>query len=81
LKFPLFDLRRAWIASGVEQDRQEMKVAGHLLEITLNPHEIVTLRILASGTHRWRKPVTLNRSIPIRGARPRPTLAGLDEMP
>jgi len=81
LNFPLFDLRRAWIASGAEQDRQEITVAGHLLETTLNPHEIVTLRILASGTHRWRKPVTLNRSIPIRGARPRPTLARLDEMP
>ena len=48
LNFPLFRLERAWLASAAEEDREECRVSEHSVVVPLEPHGIVTLRILAS---------------------------------
>jgi hypothetical protein len=48
LTLPLFHLERVWLATAAEDNREELKVSGHSVEVTLKPHEVITLRILAS---------------------------------
>ena len=49
LDFPLFNLERAWVTNAVEENQEELKVSGHTLEAPLKPHEILTLRVIASS--------------------------------
>ena len=48
LTFPLLDVQHAWIANAVEENQRELAVAGSSIEISLQPHQIVTLRVAAS---------------------------------
>lgn len=47
LSFPLFSVKRAWISNAVEEDQEEIPLAESSLEVSLKPHQIVTLRIVA----------------------------------
>src|SRR5208282_6154940 len=47
LSFPLFSVKRAWISNAVEEDQEEIPLAESSLEVSLKPHQIVTLRIAA----------------------------------
>lgn len=47
LRFPFFHLQRAWLCTAMEEDLREIPVEGSALEITLQPHQIATVRILA----------------------------------
>jgi hypothetical protein len=47
VRFPFFDLRRAWLCTAMEDDIKEIPVQGSSLEVALGPHQIVTLRIRA----------------------------------
>ncbi len=48
LTFPLFHLQQAWITNAVEKDQSQVSVEGNSLEVPIKPHQIVTLRIVAS---------------------------------
>ncbi len=48
LTFPLFHLQQAWTTNSVEQDPSSVKVEGDSLEVSLKPHQIRTLRVVAS---------------------------------
>jgi len=48
LTFPLFHLQQAWTTNAVEQNQSPLKVEGNSLEVALRPHQIVTLRVIAS---------------------------------
>jgi len=43
-------LHQAWVTTAMEVNQHEITVQGQSLEVNLKPHEIVTLRILASKT-------------------------------
>jgi len=47
LSLPLFNIEKAWLANAAEENQEELKVDGHTVEVSLKPHESVTLRILA----------------------------------
>jgi alpha-mannosidase len=47
LTLPLFNIEKAWLADAAEENQEELKVDGHSVEVSLKPHESVTLRILA----------------------------------
>jgi len=47
LELPLFEVERAWLASATEENVQELKVTAHSVEVSLQPHEVVTVRIQA----------------------------------
>lgn len=46
LRFPLLRLQHAWWCTAMEENVKEIAVAGNSMEMTLNPHEIGTLRIV-----------------------------------
>ncbi len=48
LRFPLLNLHRAWRTTAMEVNQEEISVQDQSLEVKLKPHEIVTLRVLAS---------------------------------
>jgi len=48
LTFPLFDLQQAWITSAVEGNQKELSVSGSSVEVSIQPHQILTLRIVAT---------------------------------
>jgi alpha-mannosidase len=48
LRFPFFHLQRAWLCTAMEEDLKDIPVGDSSLEVTLQPHQIATLRILAS---------------------------------
>jgi alpha-mannosidase len=48
LTFPQFHLQQAWITNAVEQNQSPLVVEGNALEVSVKPHQIVTLRIIAS---------------------------------
>jgi alpha-mannosidase len=48
LGFPLFELQHAWIANAVEENQREIPVSGSSVDISIKPHQILTLRIAAS---------------------------------
>jgi alpha-mannosidase len=49
LTFPLFHLNQAWATNAVEQNQSPLKVEGNSLEVSLKPHQIVTLRVIAAN--------------------------------
>lgn len=48
LTLPLFHLKQAWTTNAVEQDQSQLKVEGNSFDVSLRPHQIVTLRVIAS---------------------------------
>jgi len=54
LQFPLFHLQRAWLTTAMEDDLKDVPVDDSSLEVTLKPHEIATVRILADFSNRKR---------------------------
>ncbi len=47
IRFPALQLQKAWLCTAMEDEIKEIPVESSSVEITLKPHEIVTLRILA----------------------------------
>ena len=47
LSLPLFSIDRAWLANAAEENQEELKVDAHSVEVSLKPHELMTLRIVA----------------------------------
>jgi alpha-mannosidase len=54
LRFPFFRLQRAWLCTAMEDDMSEIPVGDSSLEITLQPHQIATIRIAAQFSSRQR---------------------------
>jgi alpha-mannosidase len=54
LRFPFFHLQRAWLCTAMEDDLKEIPVNDSSLEVTLKPHQIATVRILAQFSNRER---------------------------
>lgn len=54
LRFPLFHLQRAWLCTAMEDGLKEIPVDDSSLEVTLQPHQIATVRILAEFSSRQR---------------------------
>jgi alpha-mannosidase len=50
LHFPHPELRQAWVTTAMEVNQREIPVQSQALEVSLKPHEIITLRIQASKT-------------------------------
>jgi hypothetical protein len=48
VRFPTLRLQRAWWCTAMEDNVKEIPVEGSSLEITLNPHEIGTIRIVGT---------------------------------
>lgn len=46
LRFPIFPLRKAWLASAAERNLQPLTVDGKPIELTLKPHQIATVRVV-----------------------------------
>jgi hypothetical protein len=49
LNFPLFNLQHAWLDNAAEANLHELQVSPHVAELPFQPHEIVTVRIEATG--------------------------------
>jgi alpha-mannosidase len=47
LRFPLLHLERAWLCTAMEDDLKEIPVDGSSLEVTLQRHQIATVRLIA----------------------------------
>ncbi|HXY00087.1 MAG TPA: glycosyl hydrolase-related protein [Candidatus Limnocylindrales bacterium] len=45
IRFPLLHLEQAWLCNAMEENQKELSTHGSSLEISLRPHQIVTLRI------------------------------------
>jgi len=52
LSFPLFHLEHAWLDNAAEENQKEIPVTGSSVDISLKPHEIFTLRIVASSKNK-----------------------------
>jgi alpha-mannosidase len=50
LHFPHFELGQVWVTTAMEVNQCEIPVQGRVLEVSLKPHEIMTLRIQAPKT-------------------------------
>lgn len=48
ITFSLFHLKQAWTTNAVERNQSKLEVEGNSLEVSLTPHQIVTLRVIAS---------------------------------
>lgn len=48
ITFPLFNLQHAWIANAVEENQKELPVSGSFVDLSIKPHQILTVRIEAS---------------------------------
>lgn len=46
--FPLFNVQHAWVTNAVEENQQEIPPSGSSIELSIKPHEILTIRIAAS---------------------------------
>lgn len=46
VRFPMLKLQKAWLCTAMEDDLREIPVEGSTIQITVRPHEIVTLRVL-----------------------------------
>jgi hypothetical protein len=49
LKSDVFTLQHAWLDNAAEANQQEMPVSQHTVEAPFKPHEILTVRIEATG--------------------------------
>ena len=45
---PLFTIQHAWITSAVEENQREIPTSGSSVDVSIKPHEILTLRIVAA---------------------------------
>jgi alpha-mannosidase len=54
LRFPFFHLQRAWLCTAMEDDLKQIPVDDASLKLTLQPHQILTVRILAEFSGRKR---------------------------
>jgi hypothetical protein len=52
LNFDAFALQHAWIDNAAEANLQELQVSPHTVEVPFQPHEILTVRIEATGISR-----------------------------
>jgi alpha-mannosidase len=52
LNFPQFDLQQAWRANAVEENQEELPVSAHSLQVKMRPHEILTVRVVATFANR-----------------------------
>jgi alpha-mannosidase len=48
LTFPLFNVQRAWIANAVEENGRKIPPSGSFVDLSIKPHQILTVRIAAS---------------------------------
>jgi len=48
LTFPMFNVESAWRSNASEENQQPLNPSGHSLTVDLKPHEIATLRIVAT---------------------------------
>ena len=48
LAFPMFEIASAWRANAAEENQRALRPSGHSLTIDVKPHEIVSVRILAT---------------------------------
>jgi len=48
LSFPLLNVESAWRCNAAEENQQTLSPSGHSLPVNLKPHEIATLRIVAT---------------------------------
>jgi alpha-mannosidase len=48
MDFPQFNLQQAWRADAVEENQEELPVSAHSLEIKIRPHDILTVRVVAT---------------------------------
>jgi alpha-mannosidase len=48
LTLPVFEVESAWRTNAAEENQQQLALDGHSLTLDLKPHEIATLRIVAS---------------------------------
>jgi alpha-mannosidase len=48
LTFPMFNVESAWRSNASEENQQPLNPSGHSLTVSLKPHEIATLRIVAT---------------------------------
>ena len=51
LRFLQFTITRAWRTNAAEESESELKVENNSLFVTLKPHEVVTLRLVAEIMH------------------------------
>jgi hypothetical protein len=49
LNFDVFTLQRAWTDNAAEANQKELQVSQHTVEVPFKPHEILTVRIVATG--------------------------------
>jgi alpha-mannosidase len=48
LTFPMFSVESAWRCNAAEENQQSLDPSGHSVSVDLKPHEITTLRIIAT---------------------------------
>lgn len=48
ITFPLFNLQHTWITNAVEENQREVPLSGPFVELSIKPHQILTVRIAAS---------------------------------
>lgn len=48
LTFPLFHLQQVWLADAVEENQSSLSLEGNSVEVPVKPHQIVTLRVIAT---------------------------------
>jgi alpha-mannosidase len=46
LRFPMLQLQRAWLCNAMEEDSKELAVENSSVEVALQPHQIITVRVL-----------------------------------
>ena len=45
---PLFNIEHAWITTAMEENQREIPLSGPFIQLSIKPHQILTLRIAAS---------------------------------
>ncbi|HEX5484136.1 MAG TPA: glycosyl hydrolase-related protein, partial [Terriglobia bacterium] len=48
LTFPLFHIQQVWETNAVEENKTKLPVQGNSVEVSVKPHQIVTLRVMAA---------------------------------
>jgi alpha-mannosidase len=56
LTFPLFNVHQAWATNAVEENQSQLSVDEHSVQVTMRPHEIATLRVIASNAGQTQDP-------------------------
>jgi alpha-mannosidase len=50
LNFPLFNVQHAWETNAVEENKSQLSVQDHSLQVQIKPHQIKTLRLIISSS-------------------------------